>query len=158
MTKLPEEIIDVLKDPATIKFLVTNDENNVPHIVYKQSLTALDADFIAYMEFLETSNTQKNMLRSLWGKKIISIGIFNPKTNLSYQIKGEPYKFLEDGPIWDQFLEKVWREMPDVDPAGVWIIKPKEVINHNFTLRREEEEKRFIPSFSFWMRYLGRRS
>ena len=59
-----------------------------------------------------------------------------------YQIKGSPYKFLRQGPIWDTYLDEVWKIIPESDPAGVWLITPKEVVNQNYFLRRKAEEDR----------------
>jgi len=151
---LPEEVIEVLKDPETIKVLTTTDERGTPHTVFKGSLMALDNETLAYMELLETCRTQRNMLRNHWDNKLVVVSIFNGKINISYQIKGEPSRFLYNGPIWDQFLEQTWKVIPQSDPAGVWVIKVKEVINQDYGIRRKEEEKRVINQ-DIWRRFIG---
>ena len=151
---LPKKIADILRDEATVKVLTTIDEKGMPHTVFKNSLTALDNGMLAYMELLETGQTQRNMLSSLWYDKSVVISILNTKSNASYQIKGKPFRFLYNGPIWDEFLERTWKIMPDSDPAGVWMIKVVEVLNQDYRARREEEEERIL-NLSIWRRYIG---
>ncbi|MBW1888179.1 MAG: hypothetical protein JRI52_07510 [Deltaproteobacteria bacterium] len=154
---MPKEIIEALKETDTIKVLTTTDEGGIPHTVFKGSLMALDNETLAYMELLETCRTQRNMLRNHWDNKLVAVGILNEKKGISYQIKGEPVRFIYNGPIWDQFLEQTWKMIPQSDPAGVWLIRVKEVINQDYFMRRKEEEKRVINQ-DIWRRFIGVRS
>ena len=158
MVLVPKELTNVSRDPETIKVLATLDEEGNPHVVFKASLTILDDGTIAYLEMIETSHTQKNVLRSYNFKNPVAINITNVKQNISYQIKGRPRKFVVYGPIWEQFLDQIWSVMPDVDPAGVWLIEPVEILNESFLARREEEDARMFPRASFWHTYLGDRA
>lgn len=158
MAKLTKEIMETLNDPETLKVLATTDEKGIPHTVVKGSLKALDNETIAYMELIESSHTSRNILRNLWDKKMVTIGLFNVKKEISYQIKGEPYRIVLEGSIWDQFLDDVWEKLPDSDPAGVWLIRPMEISNQNYEVRLEEEIKRFHPgNYSNWRRFLVRK-
>jgi len=157
MVKLPKEVIDLLREPQTIRVLTTTGEDGLPHTVFKGSMTALDEETLAFIELLDPSRTNKNMLRNLWDKKTVVVSLFDPQDNCSYQIKGLPYKYVEEGPIWEQFLEETWKIMPDVNPAGVWLIRPQSVFNEGYSERLQEVEKEFKPSFSFWMKYHGKR-
>jgi len=157
MAKFPEELTEICKDPETIKALVTLDEDGNPHVVVKNSLSILDDGAIAYLELIDTCHTQKNMLRSYNFKKPVAINITNLKRNISYQIKGHPLKSIDDGPIWEQYLDQIWSIMPDVDPAWVWLIEADDVINENCEVRKKEEDERLYPRASFWHRYLGER-
>jgi len=158
MAKLTKEIMETLNDPETLKVLTTTDEKGIPHTVVKDTLKALDSETIAYMELIESSRTSRNILRNLWDKKLVAITLFNVKERTSYQIKGQPYRLMLEGPIWDQFLGKIWDEFPESDPAGVWLIKTKEIINQNYEVRLAEEMKRFHPgNYSNWRRFLVRK-
>ncbi|MDY6864161.1 MAG: pyridoxamine 5'-phosphate oxidase family protein [Thermodesulfobacteriota bacterium] len=157
MVKLTKELIETLRDSETVKTLTTTDEAGNPHTVFKDTMTALDEESLAYIELIETSHTYKNMLRNYWNKKSVSITLYNEKRGIFYQIKGKPYKWVIDEPLWDQFLDKVWSMLPDADPSGVWIIKPKEIIDQSYEIRRMQEADR-SPNSLFWYRYLGPRS
>ena len=141
--KLSEEIINCIQDPHKIKTLTTVDKDGMPHTVPIGSMTVLDDGNIAFMELLDSSKTQKNMLNCLWFNKEVSILLVDDWENgKAFQIKANPYKFLILGPIWEKFLEQVWQKIPDADPSGVWLITPKEIRNQDYFERRRGEEER----------------
>lgn len=156
MVRLPKEAEEAFDHPETIKVLTTVDKEGVPHTVFKSSLSVIDDETIAYMEFLETCQSQRNMLNSIWFKNTIAVSIFNPKTKAAYQIKGEPYKHVTSGPVWDKYLAKVRSDMPDVNPACVWLITIKEVRNEDYQIRLKEEERR-RPGTEYYLKYIETR-
>jgi len=140
--QLPEDVVKLINDPKKMKTLTTVDKEGNPHTVPVGSMTVLGEN-IGFMELLDTCKTQKNMLNCYWFKKDVSVLVIDDwgKGDV-YQIKGSPYKVLRQGPIWDKFLDEVWKIIPDADPSGVWLITPKEVVNQNYFLRRKGEEER----------------
>jgi hypothetical protein len=153
MSKLPDELVNLLKDPESVKVMATLNEDGSPHVVAKGSLTTLDEETIVFNEGLDTYQSNKNLVRSIWFNKPIAINV--TKGSISYQIKGKPYKCLITGPVFKQFLVKAReRRGPEADIAAVWIITPEEIRNESPAIRRkEEEEKR--PYFN---RHLDRES
>jgi hypothetical protein len=153
MPKLPKELVDLLKDRESVKALATLNQDGSVHIVIKGSLTTLDGETIVFNEGLDSNQSNKNLVRSIWFDKPIAINV--SKEPVSYQIKGKPYKCLITGEIFKQFLLKAREKRgPDADIAAVWIITPEEVRNESPTIRRkQEEEKR--PYFN---RHLDRES
>jgi hypothetical protein len=140
--ELPENVVKLINDPKKIKTLTTVDNEGNPHTVPIGSMTVLDGN-IAFMELLDTCKTQKNMLNCYWFNKDVSVVVVGDwEKGDAYQIKGSPYKFLRQGPVWDTFLDEIWKIIPEADPAGVWLITPKEVVNQNYFLRRKAEEDR----------------
>ena len=140
--QLPEDVVKLINDPKKMKTLTTVDTEGNPHTVPVGSMTVLGEN-IGFMELLDTCKTQKNMLNCYWFKKDVSVLVIDDwgKGDV-YQIKGSPYKLLRQGPIWDKFLDEVWKIIPDADPTGVWLITPKEVVNQNYFLRRKAEGER----------------
>jgi len=118
MISLPEEIVEALRNPQTIKTLTTTDEAGTPHSAIKQSLTVLDDGKLGYVELIFRSRTYKNILRNHRDKKKVAISIFNPDSGLSYQIKGIPVMNVVDGPVWKMFMDECWAKMPDTEPAA----------------------------------------
>lgn len=153
MSKLPDELVGLIKDPESIKIVATVDETGAPHVVIKGSLTTLDGETIAFNEGLDTNLSNKNLVRSIWFNKTVAINV--TKGAVSYQIKGKPYRCLITGPIFKQFLVRAReRRGPEADIAAVWLITPEEVRNESPTIRRiEDEAKR--PYFN---RHLDRES
>ena len=155
--ELQKEIVDALRDPKKVKTLTTVDKDGMPHTVPIGSMTLLEDGNIAFMELLETCQTQRNMLNCCWFKKDVSIlVIVDWAKGKVYQIKGRPYKFLYIGPIWNQFLEKVWKVIPEADPSGVWLITPHEVRSQKYSERRKVEEER-RANWTTWMTLKGAR-
>jgi hypothetical protein len=141
MSKLPDELVSLLKDSESVKVVTTIDDKGVPHVVVKGSLTTLDGENIAFHEGLDSSISNKNLVRSIWFNKIVAINV--TKGPISYQIKGKPYKCLITGPVFKQFLLKAReRKGSDADIAAVWIITPEEVKNESSAIRRKEEEEK----------------
>lgn len=142
MVQLPTEVIDLLQDPETVKALATVDEKGHPHMVFKGSLIALEDGSIAYVEALESSQTNRNMLRGLWFDKDVAVSL-RGKDGASYQIKGKPARYVITGPLYKQFFLAMRERMgPDGDIAGVWVISPEEVKNESFAVRKKEEEEK----------------
>ncbi|TAK35332.1 MAG: pyridoxamine 5'-phosphate oxidase family protein [Chloroflexota bacterium] len=138
MAELPEEIVALFKDPQSIKVLGTVGGNGAPHAVHKGSLTVLDDGYIAYSEGSDSSQTNKNMVRSIWFDKPVSVTVINARK--AYQIKGKPYKCLINGPIFRQFLLRAReRGGPAADIQSVWLIAPEEVRAETPGARRSEE-------------------
>ncbi len=150
--KISLELKGLLEDPESVKLLTTTDKDGVPHTVLKGSLAALDEDFLAYVELFEGSRSQKNMLHNLWFKKLVTIAVC--KGGLAYQIKGEPYRFIIEGALRDSFFKEVWKRMPEANPSGVWLIRPKEVIDESYETQLKKEQDRI--NYSIWFQYLGR--
>ena len=64
---LSAEALSLLDDDATVKVLATVDGDGAPHAVVKRSLhAAADGRRILYLELLETSETNRNLVRAIW--------------------------------------------------------------------------------------------
>ncbi|RMF92907.1 MAG: hypothetical protein D6734_11225 [Candidatus Schekmanbacteria bacterium] len=141
MIELNEEVKKLLKDKSSIKILATIDEKGYPHVVIKDSMTVLETGEIAYAEDLDSSISNKNMVRSIWFDKPVSINV--SKGNESYQIKGRPKKCIITGPLFKEFLlRERERTNNKADIQSVWIISAEELRNQNRELRRDEEWKK----------------
>ncbi len=156
MSVITPELTEIINDPGTIKLLTTTSEDGKPHPARKQSLTALENGTLAYMELLETSQTMKNMVWSVWWQKEVSILIINDAKNCCCEIKGVPYRLHHQGSLWDTFLDQIWKIIPTANPAGVWEINPKQVIDQNFEASARREAER-LPMMPFWSHIYGPR-
>jgi len=160
MLRIPKEIKDLINDPKSIKVVVTKDEDAVPHAVIKGSLMVLDDGRLAFVELVNYSRTYRNIMRLMNSdekKRLVSILVYRPDDMSCYQIKGEPIRIENEGPIFDMFLDIIWGIMPDADPVLVCVIEPTELMNEGYEARLEEEERRTFPLSSQWNRYVIRK-
>jgi len=137
--QLNEEVIGLLVDKETVKILATTDEQGTPHTVIKQSIHLGEDGNLVYLELLESSQTNKNMTRSIWFKRKVAITL-NGKDGRSYQIKGRPIRAIISGPLFQETYINTRERLGDVDLAAIWIIEPEEVRNESFFVRQAEEE------------------
>lgn len=130
----------LLQDKNTIKAIATVDREGRPHVVYKDSLHINNEGNLVFYELIESSQTNKNLVASIWFKQKVAVNILgNDKT--SYQIKGTPYKAIIAGREFQKHYELVQEQLGIMDLSTVWVIEPEEVIEETFEKRRQEEEK-----------------
>jgi hypothetical protein len=137
-TTLTPDIIALLDDDSTKKILATVDADGTPHAVEKRSLHNGGDGTIHYLELLETSTTNRNLVRSIWFGGKVAISLSNGDGN-SIQIKGRPVKVHITGPLFKHHYERIRKLLGDVDLAGVWVIEPDEVVDQNFAARKSRE-------------------
>ena len=138
---LSKEIIDLFADAESTKVLATLDENGIPHVVVKQSLQVGDDGNLLYLELLESSRTNKNLVRSIWFDRMVSVAV-SGKGGESYQIKGRPVKTHITGPVFQRHYQAIRERLGDVDLAAVWVIEPDEILDETFVARKAEEERK----------------
>ncbi len=143
---LSSEALSLLNDDTAVKVLATVDGDGVPHAVVKQSLhAAADGHRIHYLELLETSATNRNLVRGLWYGGTVAITLVG-SGGRSLQIKGRPVKNHITGPLFLEHYQRVRALYGDVDLAGVWEIEADAVIDQSIGARRTTEAARH-PTF-----------
>jgi len=139
-TKLNKEIIALFGSDDSTKVLATVNEHGYPHAAAKPFIRVDDDGNLLYLELVESSLTQKNLVRSIWFDHKVSVSI-SDSSGRSWQIKGKPVKTLITGPVFLQHYREVRQLLGDVDLSAVWIIEPEEVINENVLFRHAHEEQ-----------------
>ena len=91
MSKLPDDLLSLLNDIESAKVVGTIDDDGIPHLVVKGSLTTLDNETIVFVEGFEGSLTNENLISSVRLNKKVAINI--TKGLISYQVKGFPHKY-----------------------------------------------------------------
>jgi hypothetical protein len=137
--KLSEEVLLLLNDPKTFKALATVDYSGTPNVVFDSSVYVGEDGNIYYLELLETSHTNHNLVNSIWFDRQVSI-VFQGSGNQSFQIKGKPIEVHITGELFQKHYVEIRQKLGDVDLTGVWVIEPLEVIDENFWIRKEKEE------------------
>ncbi|MDR1934614.1 MAG: hypothetical protein LBS49_03365 [Candidatus Accumulibacter sp.] len=122
-----------------MKILVTVDEQGLPHPVVKSSLRYSEGNII-YLEYLESSRTNRYMTRSLWFEKDVVILIVRPDEK-SFAVAAHPTRALVCGKEFQRYYEEAQRER-DLDLATVWIMKPVAASDQSLGTRVAEETAR----------------
>jgi hypothetical protein len=140
MTKInfDTETVAFFNDQNTIKVLGTVDTNGVPHVVVKQSAHIAEDGNIHYLELIESSRSNANMVRSIWFDGMVSFTAIADEAR-AIQIKGKPIKAHITGPLFLKHYEKLQEIRPGADLAAVWVIKPEKIIDQHPEKRRAVE-------------------
>lgn len=142
MSKLPKEVIDLISSAESVKVLATTDERGNPHTAFKDTLTVLEDGNLAFGEEFEGSQTNVNMVRSIWFNKGVELTV-RDKNGTTFRIKGKPYRYAHAGPLFKKFyVAEREKRGPDSELAGVWIITPEEVKNETYDARKKEEDEK----------------
>lgn len=138
---ISEEIRQAFRDPATIKILASISREGIPHAVAKGSLSLTEDGQIKYLELLESSTTNRNLIYSLWFEKQVAVTLIT-KDFKSWQIKGIPVRTLVSGSEYEENYRRAQERNPQNDLAAVYFIQPEEVIEESYAVRKAEEEKK----------------
>ncbi len=138
---LSPDVLALLADETTIKVLATRDADGVPWIEIPHALAAGGDGNIHYLELLESSATNRNLVRSLWFDTPVAIAL-RSADGRAVHIKGTPVKVHITGPLFQQHYQAVRAQLGDVELSGVWVIRPDAVVDRNFAaaLAREAAE------------------
>ncbi len=138
--RLSEEIKKLLDDSETRKVLTTTDRAGNPHVVFKGSLRVNEDGYLEYLELIESSQTNRNMVSSIWFRRFVSVAVLNGE--VSYQIKGIPYRAIISGREFEQAYQWTQAHLGSIDLSAVWLIEPIEIREESFEKRRTEEEEK----------------
>jgi len=139
-------VIALLEDRQTLKVVATVDGNGVPHAVVKGSLRANQEGYLQWLELIETSQSNRNLVRSIWFDRPVAV-LIKGQDGRSFQIKGVPIKAHVSGPVFQKHYAEVRARLGDVDLAAVWIIRPDTVIDETPAVRLQEEHSAH-PNFT----------
>lgn len=137
MTQLSQELLELIHDRSATKVIATLDELGAPYAVASPFLQLGEDGQLVHLELLEKSETNRNLLRSLWYEKKIVISVGN------FVIRAVPVKAHICGPLFRQYYEQVRSVIDDADLSTVWLIEPQEVIDEKYATRKQHEEEQF---------------
>jgi len=134
------DIRELLVEPTTVGTIATLDESGAPYAVPSPFLRLDAAGRIVHLELLETSTTHRNLLRSIWFDRPVTVTLTG-KDGRVVVVKGRVHKAHVSGPFFSDYYREV-RELPlDADLAAVWLIEVQEVVDETYALRKAREEQ-----------------
>lgn len=137
---LRQQIAILLEDPATVAIVATLDENGAPRSVPSPFLRQDAAGRLVHLELLETSTTHRNLLRSIWFDKPVSVTL-NGRNGQVLVIAGRPHKAHVSGPLFSDYYREVRSKLDDADLAAVWLIEPLQIHDETYVTRKAREEE-----------------
>ncbi|NTU52730.1 MAG: pyridoxamine 5'-phosphate oxidase family protein [Chlorobiaceae bacterium] len=130
MSKLPEELIQLLNDRESVKVVGSIGADGKPHVVAKGSLTTFDNETLAFAEGFAGSLSHTNLLDSAASGRAVAVNV--TKGLVSFQIKGRASQSDSSGPVFQTLLERIRsRRGPDAGIAGAWIVTSDEIRNES---------------------------
>ncbi|OPX63032.1 MAG: hypothetical protein A4E29_00439 [Methanomassiliicoccales archaeon PtaB.Bin134] len=126
MVAIPEEVLKVLNDDASVRVLATKSKSGDVHAIQVGSLKAPAPDTIIVGAIL-MKRTGKNLEAMKEKGELVSI-LAGSKTT-SYEVRAKVKDYVTSGPIFDQMnaaLEKM-----GLKAAGVWVLGVQEVWNQS---------------------------
>ena len=133
-----DEVVKIINDPESRKVLATVDPEGNPHVVFKASIQYTENGYIKYLELIESSQTNKNMVYSIWNDRKIAINV--NKDDRSYQLKGIPRRAIIYGSEFEEDYVRV-KEQLGADLSTIWLIEPVELIDETLESRKRKEEE-----------------
>ncbi|NTV01539.1 MAG: pyridoxamine 5'-phosphate oxidase family protein [Chlorobiaceae bacterium] len=130
MSKLPEELIQLINDRESVKVVATVGADGKPHVVVKGSLTTFDSDTIVFAEGFQGSLSNSNLLDSQVNSRPVAVNV--TKGLASFQVKGYVSPASPSDKVYQTLLERIRsRRGPDAEIAGAWIVAPEEIRNES---------------------------
>lgn len=136
---LTEDVGALLGDARTVRILATTGPGGAPHAAVKQSLHLGGDGNIHYLERLESSITNRNLVNAIWFDRGVSLLLLGADGR-SVQIEGRPVKLHVTGPLFLEHYARLADSDPDSDLAGVWVIRPESVRDQTPDVRRVAED------------------
>ncbi|MCL1967157.1 MAG: hypothetical protein FWF67_04680 [Fibromonadales bacterium] len=96
MEELLQQVRDIVADSGSLKIVSTLNENGTIHSAPKGSLKVNEAGQLEYVEVLESSSSYKNVVRSLWFDKKVTVLVIGVDKR-SYEITGNIKRILTSG-------------------------------------------------------------
>ena len=140
--KISEELKNSLSDDSTIKVLATLTPQGEVHSAVKQSLFADENGNIVYLEFFEKSQTNVDLVNSIWFDNTVSITAIT-EDRRSFFIKGRPYKTKVSGKEFEKYYAEADAADPENDLVAVYFIEPLEVYEQTFSVQRREHKEKY---------------
>ncbi|WP_243375264.1 hypothetical protein [Geotalea sp. SG265] len=132
-------IAEFLGRAGTIASIATLDEQGAPHAVPSPFLSLDPQGRLVHLELLETSTSHRNLLRSIWFNRPVSITLTNSDREVLV-ITGKPHKAHVSGPLFSDYYRLVRSRLEDADLAAVWLIEPQQTRDETYAKRKSQEE------------------
>ncbi|MBQ8296945.1 MAG: hypothetical protein IJX77_04100 [Ruminococcus sp.] len=140
--KINGTLRNILSDKSTIKLLATLTPEGEVHSAVKQSIFADEDGNIVYLEFFEKSQTNIDLVNSIWFDKTVSITAVTPERK-SWYIKGKPVRTRVFGKEYEAFYRQAEENNPNNDLVAVYYIEPLEIYEQTYDVQQAKHKEKF---------------
>lgn len=142
--KLDEKTINLINDRSTTKVVASVGKLGIVNAAVKQSLHVNDDGKLEFLEFLESSDTNRNLIHSLWFDHNISVLLID-KEGQTLEIRGIPETAIIEGAYFqEKYVEVQNRHGGKLDLATIWVVNVTEIRDKD-AYRRAEKEREDYP-------------
>ena len=136
-----EKIEKLIGEKETVSVISAVGKNGNPISQVGRKLTMWGKGRIAYYEFLESSQMQKNLVYSIWFEKEVSISLLG-KNGEVYRVNAKPYQALIAGHQFEEAYMNAQKEFgEETDLSTVWLLDVTAVEDDTYEAAREKEKK-----------------
>lgn len=136
-----EKIEKLLEEKETISVISAVGKNGNPISQVGRKLTMWGNGRIAYYEFLESSQMQKNLVHSIWFEKEVSLSLLG-KNGEIYRVSAKQYQALIAGHRFEEAYINAQEEFgEETDLSTVWLLDVTAVEDDTYEAAREKEKK-----------------
>lgn len=140
--EIKQRLKEILSYASTVKVIATISHDGEVHSAVKQSLFADENGNIVYLEFFEKSQTNINLVNSIWFDKNVSITAVTPDGE-SWFIKGKTVRTRVSGKEYEKYYKLAEEGDKENDLVAVYYIEPLEIYEQTFKVQREEHKKKY---------------
>jgi hypothetical protein len=136
---LNDEIKRGLAEGGFTAVLATVGKDGAVHSSFKNTFKLREDGNLVFDEIIETSQTNRNLVYSIWFKKTVSISMLYGNGRC-WHITGRPIYAIVAGKEFSSHYTAIRKDLGDVDLSTVWVIEPLEFYEQSLEKRRLEEE------------------
>lgn len=138
------DVVSLLASPGTAKVLATTGEDGTPHLTFSDDFYVAEDGRLLYLEFEEYSATNRNLVRSIWFSKRLTVQLRSAEGR-AFQLHGVPWKALIGGPLYEQYYVLGRQQGRPTGLSTVWVINVDHVSDETPAVRALRDGDGRIP-------------
>lgn len=137
-----DQLKNIINDTDTIKVISTLTPAGEVHAAVKQSLRIDDQGRLLYLEFFEKSQTNIDLVNSIWYDKSLVITLITGDGK-SFLIHGKPVRTRVFGKEYEKYYSEAESADPENDLVAVYYIEPEEIKEQTFEVSRKLHKEKY---------------
>jgi hypothetical protein len=138
-----ELLRDALKAEGARIFIATASEDGTPHLEENARIRIDEDGRLELLELDEYSLTNRNLVRSIWFSKNVTVLVRAGET--AVKTVGKPYKAIITGPRFEAHYRAIQEESADAELSTVWLIDIEAVSDERPEARRKRDNEGRLP-------------
>lgn len=144
---ISNELIELIKEKSTLKIVSSQNKDGEINAVPKGSLEVTGENELTYVEILESSNSYKNIVYSIWFDKPVSVTIVGDNKE-TYILHGRVQRVLTCGREFENYYKK-YKDARGFDIAAAVKLDIKSVRKLDLS-KLIDDQKQEHPFFSHY--------